>query len=190
MNQWKSIYSYILSKFSLTANNKRLILKNPVNTGRAALLHSMFPGSAFVFIHRNPYEVFLSTRNLYRKVMPLCQLQSISDQEVDHFILKNYSRQLEQYFIDREKIPSAQLIELRYKDLELEPMVTLERIYKELDLNGFEQASQHFSEYLESQKNYKKNEFQITEDDIRLVNSVCASIFEKLGYTMVEAVSE
>jgi hypothetical protein len=187
METWQDTYRFVIKKFSLTSNNKRLILKNPVNTGRSKLLLSMYPRASFVFIHRNPYEVFLSTKNLYRKVMPLCQLQSISWEKVDEMILRNYVLQMNQYFEDRMYISKEQLVEIAYKDLEDNPLETLKIIYKQLGFDGYEGAYEQFSNYIEGQRDYQKNKFEITNKEVVLVNETCSEIFEKLGYRMIIA---
>ena len=67
--EWKREYLRILKVASLHAGGKRLVLKNPVNTARLSLLYDMFNSAQFIHIHRDPYEVFSSTRNLHRKIL-------------------------------------------------------------------------------------------------------------------------
>lgn len=186
LKEWEKNYDHVIRKFSLTGNSRRLVLKNPVNTARSGLLLTMYPKASFIFIHRDPYEVFLSTRNLYRKVLPLCQLQNIAWEDIDQMILRNYVALLKRYFEDRKSIPDHQLIEISHKELETHPLETLEKIYTQLGFKHYNDAMEHFTHYLYSQKDYEKNSFHLEESDIILVNQYCEEIFNKLGYSMID----
>ena len=49
-----------LTKGEEAAQNSRLLIKSPVHTGRVKLLLDLFPNAQFIYIHRNPYQVFKS----------------------------------------------------------------------------------------------------------------------------------
>ena len=44
--------------------SKRLLLKSPVHTARVRILKRLFPDAQFVYIHRNPYDVFRSAAHM------------------------------------------------------------------------------------------------------------------------------
>ena len=88
--EWREAYLRIFKKATLNMNGKRLILKNPANTARIKTLLSMFPEAKFIHIYRNPYVVFLSTKNLYRQLLPVLGLQEIDDREIESNILWFY----------------------------------------------------------------------------------------------------
>lgn len=46
-----------------------LILKSPAHTARLKLLHELFPQARFVHISRNPYEIYQSTKKLFRDLL-------------------------------------------------------------------------------------------------------------------------
>lgn len=56
-----------LTKGEEAAKNIRLLIKSPVHTGRVKTLLSIFPDAQFIYIHRNPYEVFQSALHLAGK---------------------------------------------------------------------------------------------------------------------------
>jgi hypothetical protein len=91
VENWKDNYLEVLKTATYNMSGRRPVIKNPANTGRIPILLSLFPHAKFIFLHRNPYEVFLSTRNLYKKTLPHSQLQEISDEEIDANILSFYS---------------------------------------------------------------------------------------------------
>ena len=62
---WKRDFIFLLRKISLANHGKQLVLKSPPNTARINLLLSLFPKAKFIFIHRNPYEVYASNTRFW-----------------------------------------------------------------------------------------------------------------------------
>ena len=100
----------------------------------------LFPGAKFIHIIRNPYDVFASMMNLYRKVIPLYQLQEVDGDMIESVVFRHFDIAVRKYMHDRESIPKRQLIEIKYEDLVADGLGTLERIYAELSLPGWDQA--------------------------------------------------
>jgi len=73
VENWKNDYKLLISKALKNTNRKRFLSKNPPNTGRIIELLDMFPTARFIYIHRNPVEVYLSTRNFFFKMDQVCQ---------------------------------------------------------------------------------------------------------------------
>lgn len=111
---WKEKYLEVIKTATFNMQGRRLVIKNPANTGRIPILLDLFPNAKFIFLHRDPYEVFLSTRNLYKKTLPHSQLQEISDEEIDANILSFYKDMMRHYLSDRGLIPPCNLIEVGY----------------------------------------------------------------------------
>ena len=59
----------------------------------------------------------------------------------------------------KKNIPEGQLTEISFNELSMNPLNTLERIYKELNIDGFENIKPNFESYIQEQKNYRKNKF-------------------------------
>ena len=66
---------------------RRILLKSPCHTGRARLLTKLFPGSKFIFIHRNPYEVFLSGAHMASTTYGYWFLQEPNNSDLQEYIL-------------------------------------------------------------------------------------------------------
>ena len=49
--KWANTYRYQLQRISYRKRQKRLVLKNPLNTGRIPALLKIFPNAKFIFIH-------------------------------------------------------------------------------------------------------------------------------------------
>jgi hypothetical protein len=72
--RWGHALTSFLKKLTLK-HGRPLALKSPPHTARIRLLLDLFPDARFVHIHRDPYEVFRSTRHMIRSVQPVFRLQ-------------------------------------------------------------------------------------------------------------------
>ena len=183
---WKQAYLEVLQKATILSEGKRLVLKTPPNTGRVGILLEMFPDARFVNIVRNPYPVYQSMRNMYRKTLPPAVLQEIDWDAIDAWIIHAYQVQMQKYLDQRALIPEGHLIEIRYEDLDEKPMETLEKIYAALDLGEFEVQKPRLETYLDSLANYEKNSFDFPPDVIETVNANWGFAFDAFGYERKE----
>src|SRR5665648_1005332 len=101
---------------------KRLILKNPANTARIKLLLELYPEAQFIHIYRNPYVVYMSTKHFYNKMVQAFTFQKISDADLEDHILWIYKRMMESYFEEKKLIPKGNLVEIKFENLESEPL--------------------------------------------------------------------
>jgi len=161
---WKTIYDYLLRKVAYAAGQPRLLLKNPCNTARVKELLELYPDAKFVHIYRNPYHVFFSTRRLYDNILPLYALQEYDRDDVTENILYCYRAMYDRFFEQRSLIPDGNLVEIRYEDFVARPLDTLRHIYTRLNLPRFEEAEQHFADYVASQRDYTPRRYDIGRD--------------------------
>jgi omega-hydroxy-beta-dihydromenaquinone-9 sulfotransferase len=183
VEEWKQQYLRILKVASLHAGGKRLVLKNPVNTARMGLLFEMFSSAQFIHIHRDPYDVFSSTRNLHRRVLAFSALQRVSHSELDETVLHLYAAMMRHYFKEREHIPRRQLIDVRYDDLVQRPLEVMKGLYAQLGYDHFEQARPRIATYLESLRGYRKNRFSaLTREETDRIEARWDFAFAALGY--------
>ena len=156
---WQRDYLRCLQYISYANNNKRLLLKNPHNTSRVRELLELFPNAKFITIHRDPKEVFLSTRHLFHAVVSTQFLQHISIREIDELITSNYKQIIEKYNHDKTLIPSGNLFEINYRDLIDHPMHVVQNLYSGLNLDGLDLALPKIRQYLKSVEDFKRNTF-------------------------------
>ena len=183
--EWEQTYLQVLRKNSLMINGNRPVLKNPAHSGRLSTVLRLFPEGKFIHLYRNPYHVYLSTRRLYQVVLPRSQLQQIDMAQVDSYILSFYTQLMHKFLADKALIPIENLIEVRFEALESAPLEQLERIYRVLDLPGFEQAQPDIQKYLDTIVAYQKNEYNLTQEVIDKVNQHWGFAFDEWGYKML-----
>lgn len=169
LEKWQNAYLYLLRKTTLNVKGKQLILKNPANTARIRLLLKLFPNAKFIHIYRNPYVVFVSMKNFYETTIKQFMLQDVSMNEIENYILTIYKDLMEKYFREKKLIPKENLIEVKFEDLEEDPIGILGRIYEHLGLKGFNNARNKFEKYLLAIKNYQKNIYKFTKDTLNTI---------------------
>ncbi|MFC2077774.1 sulfotransferase, partial [Candidatus Bipolaricaulota bacterium] len=168
--RWVDAYLSLLRKATFASGGRRQLIKNCAHSARIPLLLEHFPDAKFIHIHRNPYKVFLSTLHMLNTVLLRSQLQRVSPDRLEAFVLRSYVQLYERFLADRSLIPEGNYAELRFDDLQAAPMDQLRRIYEELDLPGFVVAEPRLRTYLESVAGYKKNPYDLDPDVIERVN--------------------
>ncbi len=182
IDKWKERFTYLLRKLYMYQDDKPLLIKNPVYTGRVALLREMFPQAKFIHIHRNPYEVFASMRNFYAKLLNQFALQNYEHVDIDETILSVYDRMMHTLERDMAGLPEDVYLEMRYDELDHRPMESVERIYSTLALPDFDMARPKFETYLASVESFKKNKFAYSDEAAAKVESRWRYFVDKWGY--------
>jgi len=180
---WRRDYIYLLRNISLYNHKKPLLLKNPHNTGRIKELLELFPHAKFIFLHRDPYTVFLSTLYMYDKVVRTQFFHDVSDKEIEDLVMYMSRETLQKYLDDRHLIPEGNLIEVPYQDLSDKPHETVKKIYEELSLPEFKQVEPAIKKHLEEVKGYKKNVFkELSPEQKTRVRKELDFYFKEFGY--------
>ncbi len=183
IENWKRTFLYYLKKITIHQENEQLLLRNPVYTARIPLLKQLIPEAKFIHIYRNPFRVFPSMKNYYRKLFPALALQDYSHVDIEQMVLKIYSRLMGNYSEAASALPPQDLVEVRFENLEANPLEEVERIYRQLKLTGIDAAKPHFENYLESIKTYRKNVFHHNPRDVALVSEHWGKYVERWGYS-------
>lgn len=184
--EWKKAYDYILKKVTYLNKGKQLLLKSPENTCRIGMLKKCYPGSKFINIYRDPYVTIMSTANMFKKEMALfCLNEKPTDEFIEDTIIDLFERIYRKTFNEFSAMPESEYIEICYEDFCKDPKSYVKQIYEHLGIEGYEEALPHFEAYLDSQKNYKKNSFQLDPELRDKINSRLGFYFEHYGYEMI-----
>jgi hypothetical protein len=183
---WKAAYLEVLKKATILSGDRQLVLKTPPNTGRVRVLLEMFPDARFVHIVRNPYRVYQSMRNMYRKILPSQVLQEFDWADIDSWIVEAYRSLMSKYLDERKLIPPENLVEIRYEDLDEHPLEMLGSVYGGLRIGDFESMQPKVEQYLAELGTYEKNRFEFPADVVHTVNRNWGFAFEAFGYERQE----
>ncbi|MGD9817630.1 MAG: sulfotransferase [Desulfomonilaceae bacterium] len=178
---WKRSMLIFVKKMTLSEGG-RLLFKSPPHMGRIELLADMFPNSQFLHIVRNPYNVYLSTKKLWRDSFAHVHLQTPTPDLVQETILSWYEELFALFERDRQLIGPESLVEIKYEDLDQDPITTLAHVYEKLRLSNFEEIKPCIEKYILSIKNYKKNTYDLTDEEKKLIASRWGKIFLRYNY--------
>lgn len=180
--RWKKSFLWFLQCVTM-ANPKRIVLKSPPHTGRVKTLLEIFPKAKFIHIVRDPYVLFASTVNLWKRLYKDQACQVATYEGLEERVFQTFTEMYKAFERDRGLIPASQFSEVRYEDLTANPMAQMERIYRELDLDGFEQARPAIAKFLEGQSGYKKNRYDMSPEMMDEVARRWGAFFTKYGYS-------
>jgi hypothetical protein len=182
VERWKAGMLDFVRKLSLK-HGRPLVLKSPAHTGRLKLVLDLFPDARFVHIHRDPFEVFPSMRHMLRVISQASCLQRPEWPDLDGLVLDIYRAVYDAYFRERALIPAGRLHEMRFADLERDPIREMQAVYEHLGFDGFAAVRPRLEAYTESIRAYQKNEYtELSPDLRRRIGDAWRPSFDEWGY--------
>ena len=180
--QWTDAFMFFCRKLSLK-DDRSLLLKSPPHTARISLILKMFPNAKFVHIHRDPHRVFRSTCHYFDTAGWYTYLQRPNLDVITQEILQRYVTMYDAYFEDADLISKGNFCELRFDQLEADPMAQIESVYDQLSLNGFDTFKPDLQKYVDSLAGYQKNSFSPADEKTReMVATRWSRSFDTWGY--------
>lgn len=174
-----------LVKISLwNTGGTQYLSKNPPHTGRVKALVELFPNAKFIYLMRNPYTVFESTRSFFSNTIKPLELQHISEEEMELNILEAYTKLYKAYEAQKHFIPEGNLFEVKFEDFEKNALETTRKAYAQLQIPGFKEAEPAIEAYVNKKKGYKKNKYEYKPRTVQLVNEHWGYALKDWGYDM------
>lgn len=180
--EWKRAFRYFMQKLTYKNNGKQLIIKAPENLGRVKEILEVFPDAKFIHIHRNPYRVYFSTERLYGITLPLVAMEYCSEKVVQEYIMRSYREMFERFFETKKLIPDGSFSEIRYDALIGGELKELERVYRELGLDGFDAAKPLIQQEVKTYANYQTNTYTYPPEKMKDIYRNWKAMFDALGY--------
>jgi hypothetical protein len=182
VDAWQAGFLWFLKK--LTFKYRRaVLLKSPPHTARIKILLTMFPNARFVHIHRDPYAVFQSSRHYFDTATWYTYLQRPELDGMDDRIMRRYTALYDAFFDEKRMIPAGQFHEVRFADLERDPVTTIGALYERLALPDFHTLEPKLRTYVKSLSGYQKNDFsKLPLDEQRTVAEAWGRSFDEWGY--------
>jgi LPS sulfotransferase NodH len=179
--RWKRSLLWFLKCITMH-NPKRIVLKSPPHTARVRTLLELFPKAKFVHIIRDPYVIFPSTVNLWKRLYRDQGLQVPTYQGLDEHVFKTLNRMYEAFEADRKLIGPGQFCEIRYEELVASPLAEMRRVYEELQLGDFDAVRPAIEKYFAAKKDYKTNRYEMTPELHAEITHRWAAFIEQYGY--------
>ena len=160
---WRGALLFFARKLTYL-HQRPIIFKSPTHTGRIKLLSELFPNCRFVHIHRDPYAVFQSTLHTNSKLIEMTSLQDAAGVDLSGRVIQNFLTMYDSYFEERPLVPASRFHEVRYEDLDQDPVSEIRKLYGALSLQGFEIIKPALEAYIGSVGKYEKNRFAPMRD--------------------------
>jgi omega-hydroxy-beta-dihydromenaquinone-9 sulfotransferase len=167
--RWKKDYVYLLKKISLQNDGRRLVLKSPPNTARIKELLELFPQASFVFIHRNPLDIYASTKRFWQVITKHYVLGKSNKADIPKMILTHYKTMMNRYLQYKELVPEGQLAEVAYNDLVQDPLGTMRSVYKQLRLPGIGHCIDDMQNFIHEQRSYRRLDHKLSKEETAMV---------------------
>ena len=179
--RWEHAFVWFLKKVTLL-RPKTLILKSPPHTFRIATLLRLFPRARFVYLVRNPYDVFLSTVHLWKSLAKALSLQSMDFTGLEEHVFKVFNLMHQKFEDTRGLIPQSQLCIIRYEDLIADPIGQLRILYENLGLDGFNAVVPALQKYLAGVADYRKNTYALSPEIHARITKRWGAFIAQYGY--------
>ena len=151
---------------------------------QAAMIQEMFPNAKFIYLKRNPYTVFESTRSFFTNTIQPLRLQDITNEQIEANFIEVYRRLFYKYEEEKHLIPEGNLVEVKFEDFEKDAFAMTENIYGSLNLPGFKESKADIEKYLGKKKGYKKNQYKYEDRTVRLVEENWGMALKEWGYSL------
>ncbi|MEZ6068469.1 MAG: sulfotransferase [Planctomycetaceae bacterium] len=181
LENWKAAYTNLMRKVVLRLRKESGAEVARQHTANPVLLE-MFPDAKFAYIQRNPFDVFNSTLHM-RKTMfrencmgkPHLREQSDNILWLQEFLFQTYEE-------DKKLIPPGRLYEMKFEELEADPLGGIEQTYQALNLPNWDRLKTILEPQVPGLKEYKKNTFQYKPELMNEVYDRLKVIFDHYGY--------
>jgi omega-hydroxy-beta-dihydromenaquinone-9 sulfotransferase len=182
-NKWADAYMWLYRRLALK-HGKPLVMKTPANAARLKLLTELFPDARYVYLARNPLNVFPSTVKLWRALYSVQGLHNPPrlDPWLDDYVLDMFARLTEAYEEDRHLIPKDRLVELRYEDFIKDPVAAMRDIYRRLDIPNFEQAEGKMREFIAERAEHQVSRYDMPAALKRKIAERLKPFIDRFGY--------
>lgn len=183
LKEWKEALKYFYKKLTLE-NNKIILIKNPFHSFRIKVLNEIFPNARYIHIIRHPHKVVPSTIRMWDIVGTQNAMNrkwnKPSVEDTTDLLLKMLNR----ISLDVKNIPENRYCELKFEDLEKNPVKEIKRIYECLNVQFSTEFEQQIQEFLISVKGYQKNKYILPEGDKLKINNILKLWMREKAYSL------
>ncbi len=183
LKEWKEALIYFYKKLTL-GNNKTILIKNPFHSLRLEVLNEIFPKARYIHIIRHPYKVVPSTVRMWDIVGTQNAMNNKWVKPTTKDVSEVLNLMVNKLEDDSKVLPNDRYYELKFEDLEKDPLKELKQLYKHFNVEFSEQFEKQIKEFLISVMNYQKNKYTIPEADRLEINNILKGWMEQKNYSL------
>jgi hypothetical protein len=117
--------------------------------------------------------------------MAFTTLQKLNMRGSAETVFALYEGMMRRFLADRPLIPPGNFAEIRFSDLERDPIGEMRRLYDELSLPGFETTEPALRRHIARQADYRKNSFRLAPEERARITERWGFAFDAFGYRRV-----
>lgn len=160
------------------------VLKSPTHTFRLRILYHAYPRAKFIMALRDPYEVWASNLRLWQALFDRYALVTWRDEDLRTFVAEAYLRMSQIALAARSELPPSRYTEVRFEQLDSDPIGALGHVYQALEWPGFEAVAPRIRRLLEARPVYRHASYSFSEEDTREIGARLGAAIETLGYPL------
>lgn len=186
-NSLVAVFGAVMDAYAESRNSRGWICKSMQNIRWAEQLDRYFPNPKYVYLHRDPRDVTLSF------------MKAVIGDKHPYFIAQQWAELQRLCLAERDRIGPAHFFRLGYEELTALPREIVEQLCEFLDIQ-FKEDMLAFHNSSEAKNaagssslwqnvvqpimatNSRKFVKEMSEDDIRIIESVAGDVMDELGY--------
>jgi hypothetical protein len=180
-DEWRKKIMLFFKKLHFKSG-KRIVSKNPFNSMRIPELLSLFPDACFIHICRHPFDVVPSTQHMFEIVQRQNILNAKSNRPTIEEVSVVLKEILEGIRRDVKVIPTGRFYQIKYEDLESNPLKSLEHLFASLGIPVSAPFIVNIEKYLAEINDFEKNKFTLSNEEMNCISNTLKDQMEYLGY--------
>lgn len=178
---WINFFQLFFKKLTFQTG-KKIVFKNPFHSLRIDLLKEIFPKAYFIYIYRNPYVVIPSTQRMWSIVGKQNCLRKYQAEPSIAEVTATYKTFTESIKRSLGELPEKRYNEIQFEKFEQDPLQTINSLYKHMGMNISRDLEQTINNFLHANKDYKKNRYALSAEEVNLIGKELSDDLEKTGY--------
>jgi len=161
---------------------RRVAFKNPFHSMRLPVLRELFPAARYIYIHRDPLDVIPSTVHMWTQLGSQNTLRKRYRPPAVGEVVEVFDRVITKLTGDLQQLPQDRWSSVAFADLEADPLAAVEAAYDGIGLTLDAEARAGMDAFVASVAGYRKNTYELGEDDRRTIVEGLAEHIARDGY--------
>jgi hypothetical protein len=159
---WTSVWQSFLAGVT-DGRSERLILKSPSHSFRIQPIAELYPQATCIWIVRDPTEIFLSNRKMWRAMFERYALWDWDEAELDTFLCRAFRAAASCLERALALLPRQRFAVVDFDRLVSQPVLTLESLNCQLNLGVWERMKRSIGLLAESRAGHRSQLYAISD---------------------------
>lgn len=180
--RWQKALHGFTEKIARRHPGRQILVKNPAHSAKIDAIREIWPEARFIHAVRDPHAVLVSTRRMFADLLDMLALQDHDPAEVERAIVAAYPRMMDKLAADAESLPEECFAEVRFEDLEQDPLAEVARLAPFIDPHRPEDILRGAERHMAQVAGYEKRTRAIDPEVAATVGAHWAAQLERWNY--------